>query len=154
MPSSSVHGISQARILEWVAISFSRGSSQPRDRTWVFCIPGRFLTIWATSEALDFSSCFVFLQSLRPVTLVEVWAGLTFSHYHTLQVGMCCGCLVLQLIWPPPFILCMRPLPSCLCLSREQLPSIVTQSLGVNKTKQNICCAPCLASCFLSLLIE
>ena len=40
-PGSSVHGISQARILEWVAISFSRGSSQPRDRTQVSCIAGR-----------------------------------------------------------------------------------------------------------------
>ena len=38
LPGSSVHGIFQARILEWVAISFSRGSSQPRDRTHVFCI--------------------------------------------------------------------------------------------------------------------
>ena len=47
-PGSSVHGISQARILEWVAISFSRGSSQPRDRTWVFCIAGRFFTISGT----------------------------------------------------------------------------------------------------------
>ena len=37
-PASSVHGISQARILEWVTISFSRGSSQPRDRTCVSCI--------------------------------------------------------------------------------------------------------------------
>ena len=37
-PGSSVHGISQARILEWVAISFSRGSSQPRDGTHVSCI--------------------------------------------------------------------------------------------------------------------
>ena len=81
------------------------------------------------------------------------WAHVQ-SHYHALQVGMCCGCLVLQLIWPPPFILCMPPLPSRLCLSCEQLPSIVTQSLGVNKTKQNICCAPCLASCFVSFLIE
>ena len=36
--------ISQARILEWVAISFSRGSSQPRDQTWVSCIAGRFFT--------------------------------------------------------------------------------------------------------------
>ena len=34
LPGSSVHGILQARILEWGAISFSRGSSQPRDRTW------------------------------------------------------------------------------------------------------------------------
>ena len=50
-PGSSVHGILQARILEWVAISFSRGSSQPRDRTWASHIVGRLLTIWATREA-------------------------------------------------------------------------------------------------------
>ena len=41
-PGSSVCGILQARILEWVAISSSRGSSQPRDQTWVSCIAGRF----------------------------------------------------------------------------------------------------------------
>ena len=41
LPGSSLHGILQARILEWVAISFSRGSSQPRDRTRFSCIPGR-----------------------------------------------------------------------------------------------------------------
>ena len=41
---SSVHGIFQARVLEWVAISFSRGSSQPRDRTGVSCIVGRCFT--------------------------------------------------------------------------------------------------------------
>ena len=45
---SSVHGILQARILEWVAIPFSRGSSQPRDQTGVSQIVGRFFTIWAT----------------------------------------------------------------------------------------------------------
>ena len=43
-PGSSIHRILQARILEWVAISFSRGSSQPRDRTHVSCIAGRFFT--------------------------------------------------------------------------------------------------------------
>ena len=43
-PGSSVHEIFQARILEWVAISFSRGSSQPRDRTWVSCTAGKFFT--------------------------------------------------------------------------------------------------------------
>ena len=47
---SSVRGIFQARILEWVAISFSRGSSRPRDWTRVFCIAGRHFTIWATWE--------------------------------------------------------------------------------------------------------
>ena len=41
-PGSSVHGIFQARILEWVAISFSRGSSWSRDWTWVSCIACRF----------------------------------------------------------------------------------------------------------------
>ena len=51
LPGSSVHGIFQARILEWVSISFSRRSSQPRDWTWVFCIAGRHFTIWATREA-------------------------------------------------------------------------------------------------------
>ena len=43
-PGSSVHGILQARILEWVAISFSRGSSQPGDRTQVSRIAGRRFT--------------------------------------------------------------------------------------------------------------
>ena len=43
-PGSSVHGISQERTLEWAAIFFSRGSSQPRDRTCVSCIVGGFFT--------------------------------------------------------------------------------------------------------------
>ena len=46
-----VHGILQARILEWVAIPYSRGSSWPRDRTWFTYISGRFFTIWACREA-------------------------------------------------------------------------------------------------------
>ena len=49
-PGSSVHGILQARILEWVAIPFSRGSSPHRDRTWFSHIAGRFFTIWTTRE--------------------------------------------------------------------------------------------------------
>ena len=51
LPGSSVHGLFQARVLESVAISFSRGSSQPRDWTWVSHIAGRRFTIWATREA-------------------------------------------------------------------------------------------------------
>ena len=51
LPGSSLHGILQARELEWVAISFSRGSSQPRDQTRVSCIPGRRFNLWATREA-------------------------------------------------------------------------------------------------------
>ncbi|MDK6445863.1 hypothetical protein QP104_08090, partial [Alloscardovia omnicolens] len=47
----TVHGTLQARIPEWIAIPFSRGSSQSRDRTQVSCIAGGFFTIWATREA-------------------------------------------------------------------------------------------------------
>ena len=50
LPGSSVHGIFQARVLEQVAISSSRRSSQPRDWTRVSCIVGRHFTIWATRE--------------------------------------------------------------------------------------------------------
>ena len=50
-PGSSVHGILQARILDWVAIFFSRGSSQPRDWTPVSCTLGGIFTGWATREA-------------------------------------------------------------------------------------------------------
>ena len=50
--SSSVHGILQARILVWVAISFSRGCSRPRDQTQVSCIAGRRFILWATKEEL------------------------------------------------------------------------------------------------------
>ena len=53
LPSSSVPGILQARLLEGVAISFSRGSSQPRNQTPVSCIESRFFTSWATREPLQ-----------------------------------------------------------------------------------------------------
>ena len=50
LPGSSVNGILQARILEWVAILFSKGSSQPRYQTQVSCMAGIFFNIWATTE--------------------------------------------------------------------------------------------------------
>ena len=52
LQGSSVHGILQARTLEWVAMPSSRGSSQPRDPAWVSHSVGRFFTLWATREAL------------------------------------------------------------------------------------------------------
>ena len=51
LPGFSVHGILQARILEWIAIPFSRGTSQPRDQTLVSCIAGKFFTVRVTREA-------------------------------------------------------------------------------------------------------
>jgi len=50
-PGFSFHGILQARLLVWVAIPFSMGSSRPRGQAWVSCITGRFSTTWATREA-------------------------------------------------------------------------------------------------------
>ena len=58
LPCSSIHGIFQARVLGWVAISFSRGSSLPRDWPRVFCIVGRRFTIWATREVTGYSPIF------------------------------------------------------------------------------------------------
>ena len=77
-PGSSVHGILQARILEWVAIPFSRGSSQPRDWTWVSHITGRFFTVWATREAQYgklhwFLNIQLSLRSLDRLYLVRIY---------------------------------------------------------------------------------
>ena len=69
-PGSSVHGIFQARILGWVVMPFSRGSSHPRDRTRVSCIGGRCFTVWATWEAYSFmpghTEVITFQKSLKP----------------------------------------------------------------------------------------
>ena len=53
LPGSSVHGIFQAIVLEWIAIFFSRGSSRPRDRTWVSYIVDRCFAIWAIREVVS-----------------------------------------------------------------------------------------------------
>ena len=68
LPGSSVHGISQAKVLEWIAIFFSRGSSQPMDRTHVSCIHRWILYHWATREALSaFRKCLI---SHYPLSIV------------------------------------------------------------------------------------
>ena len=85
----TINGILQARILEWVAFPFSRGSSQPKDRTQVPCIAGRFFTVWATREAIYkwyyvvfaclcltyFTQC----NSLGPSVLLQM--ALFFNYY-------------------------------------------------------------------------
>ena len=78
LPGSSVHWIFQARILDYVAILFSRGSSWPRDQKWVSCIAGRFFTTWATREAhlsinfhLKISTFkFIFLHVIKTTLLI------------------------------------------------------------------------------------
>ena len=73
-PGSSVHGILQARILEWVATSFSRGPFQPRCQTWVSyvsCIAGGFFTIWVTRGVVLSTRCLSKLANFG-VTLLLV----------------------------------------------------------------------------------
>ena len=78
-PGSSVHGILQARILEWAAISFFRGTSPPRDRTQVSCTAGRFLTNWATREPYHPGDATIFSQSLLPPPAQDNhWSGFCF----------------------------------------------------------------------------
>ena len=74
----TVHEILQARILEWVAVPFSRGSSQPRDQTQVSHIAGIFFISWATREALVLSnlsgnSCSVRRQMLKGRSASRRW---------------------------------------------------------------------------------
>ena len=79
-PGSSVHGISQARILEWVTISSSRGSSWPRHGTQVSCIGRQILYHWATREALSsipLSSTLTIAVSIICLGALPCWSHLS-----------------------------------------------------------------------------
>ena len=71
LPGSSVHGILQARILEWFAISFSRGSSGPRNQTRVSCIVSRVFTDWTTREV--WLNEFNFAVHSQKLTINVIW---------------------------------------------------------------------------------
>ena len=91
LPGSSIHGVLQGRILEWDAMPFSSGSSQPRDRTLVSCTVGRFFTIWAwwesyitpkhveceLSSSVPGAHCPWRASSKRPLDLASVIMGLS-----------------------------------------------------------------------------
>ena len=80
-PGSSVHRILQARILERVAISFSRGSSRPRDPTRVSCTADRFFTTGATWEAWQKGLLLIKAEnSVKPGTLFPLFGG--FATFH------------------------------------------------------------------------
>ena len=101
-PGSAVAGILQARTLEWVAISFSRGSSWPRDRTMVSCTAGRFFTIWATREAHNISkfklpSWYHFTPSnIKKLKVTEI-QGHTCSQFVGRNLN-CCTILEINLV--------------------------------------------------------
>ena len=72
-PGSSVHGFLQARILEWIVISFSRESSRPRDRTHVSRIADRHFNLWATREALTDLVSHISVCFWAVVTKIQNW---------------------------------------------------------------------------------
>ena len=94
LPCSSIHGILQARILEWVAISFSRGSSWPRDQTQVSHIVGRCFAIWTAREvftnsktALWITICYSsLLRKIRPREVKPVAQGHGTKDYQILLI--------------------------------------------------------------------
>ena len=84
LPSSFLHGILQGRVMEWVAISFSRGSSQPRDQTQVSHIPGRCFIFRATREA----------QYYRPHKIYPTYVKLQFHATENMNTGR------VEELWP------------------------------------------------------
>ena len=88
IPGSSIHGIFQARVLEWVAISFSRGSSRPRNWTQVSLIVGRCFTVWATREVQLIASQFHgWIRVQLPYRAISFWNCL-ISHSSKLSFTM------------------------------------------------------------------
>ena len=89
LPGSSVHGILQARMLECLGISFSRGSSWSRDQTQTSCTVGRFFTVWDTKEA------YVLPRECR-YKLIKMTSTLTrhrlvfINHYYTCEFCFVC----------------------------------------------------------------
>ena len=82
LPGSSVHGLLQARILEWTAIPFSRESSWPRDWIQVSCVAGRFFAVWITREATSMVlSAYLRLLPFLPTILIPACASSSPTFY-------------------------------------------------------------------------
>ena len=110
---SSAHGILQVRILEWVAFTFSRESSQPRDRSQIFCTVGRFFTIWATREA-PLIRYMVYKYFSHSVGCHFIWLTVSFA-------------VQKLLVWYGPIL--FSPLLSCGCHIQKSLPRPISPML-------------------------
>ena len=112
-PGSFLHGVFQARILEWVATAFSRGSSQPRDWTWVLCTAGRIFTIWTTKEAEEIFIVFEWYFTEYTVLDCQVFFFLPFSTltmlYHFLPFILSSGKSAVIWIFVPMYKSCFFP---------------------------------------------
>ena len=146
-PGSFVHGILQARILKWAAISFSRGSSQPRDWTCISCTAGRFFTIWATREALECwtRGGYSALQFSSVQSLSRVWLFRPHGLQHARlpcpspTPGACSNsCPSCRWCHPTtsssvvPFFYCLQSFPASGSLTMSQFFASGGQSIGVS----------------------
>ena len=119
LPGSSVHGIFQARELEWVAISFSRGSSWLRYRTQVSRIVGRRFTVWPPGKSMRFRRNFFFFLKMVDDSNTIYWEDhphVTESLLHPCQRSvrhLCVGLYVYTVLFHCPVCLPL-PLPFCL----------------------------------------
>ena len=109
LPGSSIHGIFQARVLKWVAISYSRGSSRPRDRTQVSHIVGKCFTVWAKkapflillSNFIAYLSRMFSVESSDSLCMV-CWAGKCPSRRKQRLIGLMWGLASWGQCWPQP----------------------------------------------------
>ena len=155
LSGSSIHGISQAGILELVAISFSRRPARPRDQTQVSCIGVRFFTIWATREAHNIQIWshqleIIIIMLIKFVVVVvyllsHVWPFVTLWLYHSrlpcpsLPSGVCSNscplsqwcCLTISSS-AALFSFCLQSFPASGYFSVSQLFTSGGQSLGAS----------------------
>ena len=139
-------GFSRPRVLEWVAISFSRGSSWPRDQTQVSCIAGRHFTLWATREAPFnnysniYTSEFFLMSKSIPLffkTLISVLADITKMFLVFPKVG-----IFLSLF---QFYTNTRNSPKVSSIL-NCLPVLISRALSKWKAKVVTCFLPCFLS--------
>ena len=86
LSGSSIHGIFQARVLEWMDISFFRGSSQPRNQTGISRIAGKHFTVWATREAQTCSKRSVVRENKTALLVIRTWSSMETIRLHTKRV--------------------------------------------------------------------
>ena len=116
-PGFSVHGISQARTLEWVAISFSRGSSWPRDQTWVSCIAGRFFTTEPLGKCTTDGS----VQSLSRIQLFRTpWTTARQASLSITNSRSILKLMSIESVMPSNHLILLSPSPPAFNLSQHQ----------------------------------
>ena len=128
----TVHGILQARILDWVAFSFSRGSSQTRDRAGVSCIAGGFFTSWATVQfsSVQFSRIWLFATPWITARQLPCPSPTLGVHSNSCPLSRWCNPAISSSVIP--FSSCPQSLPASGSLPMTQLFTWGGQSIGVS----------------------